>query len=143
MAELQADPEWVRMNAEDDARYAAEVAKLQAELAPEHAPLLRDLAAVGLRVRSVSELVNMSAPYPKAIPVLLAHLAKARHPVLRDMLARSLTVEEAEGIAGGPILHELKREQDSETRWAMANALTIVAGPADKAEIAAMVKDPH
>jgi hypothetical protein len=82
---------------------------------------------VGLNVSSISDLVNMSAAYPQAVPVLLRHLAMARHPVLRDSLARALTVREARGIAGGPILRELKRESDSEARWAMANALTIVA----------------
>jgi hypothetical protein len=142
IAALHADPEWVRENAEREARHAASVAQLRAEMEPEHAPLRRDLAGVGLPVRSLAELVNMSAPYPDAVPVLLRHLAAVRHPVLRQMLARALTVEEARGVAGGPIIQELKREQDSEARWAMANALTIVAAPGDANEIEALHADP-
>ena len=141
-ARLEADPEWVRRNAENKARHAAEVAKLWAEMEPEHAPLRRDLSAVGLDVGSVSDLLNINAPYPKAVPVLLHHLATLRHPVLRHTLARALSVQEAEGLAGGPILRELRREADSMTRWAMANALTIVAVPGDADEIAALVDDP-
>jgi hypothetical protein len=140
-ARAAADPEFQRKRAERKARHAA----LWAEMEPEHAAIRRDLAAVGLKVSSIDEVINMSAPYPKAIPVLVQHLATARHPVLRDALARALTVREAEGIASGPILRELKREPNpgSETRWAMANALTIVAVPADADEIAALVEDPN
>src|SRR5580704_11266041 len=99
MALLEADPEWVRRRAERDARRAAEIAKRRAELEPEQAPLRRELAEeAGLSVRSVWELVNMSAPYPKAVPVLLRHLPIARHPSLREGIARALTVQEAEGL---------------------------------------------
>jgi hypothetical protein len=143
MALLEADPEWVRRRAERDARRAAEIAKRRAELEPEQAPLRRELAEeAGLSVRSVWELVNMSAPYPKAVPVLLRHLPIARHPSLREGIARALTVQEAEGLAGGPILRELRRESDSKVRWAMANTLTIVAVPGDADEIDALVRDP-
>jgi hypothetical protein len=61
---------------------------------------------------------------------------------MRQILGRSLTVREARGVAGGPILRVLKGEQDSETRWVMANALTIVAGPGDADEIAALLANP-
>jgi len=143
MAMLEADPDWVRRRDERLARHAAEVARLRTETEPEHAPLRRDLAAVGLPVSSISDLVNMSAPYPQAVPVLLRHLATSRHPVMRDSLARALTVREAEGVAGGPILRELKKESHHDTRWALANALTIVSAPEDAAEITALLNDPN
>jgi hypothetical protein len=142
MAQLEADPEWVRRRDERDATHAAEVAKIRAEMEPEQAPLRRDLAAVGLAVSNLSELLKISAPYPNAVPVLLQHLKTVRHPVLRQTLARALTVQEAEGVAGGPILRELEREQDHQARWAMANALTIVAVPGDADGIAALIDDP-
>jgi hypothetical protein len=142
MARLEADPEWVARRAEREARHAASVAQLRAEMEPEAAPLRGDLAAIGLPVASVWDLVNMSAPYPKAVPILLQHLATARHPVQREGLARALTVQEAEGVAGPPILRELKKEEHPGTRWALANALTIVATRADADEIGALVEDP-
>src|SRR5476651_856907 len=144
MAELQADPDWVRGMAEADARHAASVAKLRAELEPEEAALRRDLRRVGMHTHSVSDLVNMDAPYPpEAVPILVHHLQAARHPVMRSSLARALTVEQAEGVAGGPLLRELRRETDPNARWVMANALTIVATPDDADEIAALVRDPE
>jgi hypothetical protein len=143
MARLEADPEWVARRAEREARHAASVAQLRVEMEPEAAPLRRDLAAIGLPVASVWDLVNMSAPYPKAVPILLRHLATARHPVQREGLARALTVQEAEGVAGPPILRELKNEEHPDTRWAFANALTIVATPAEADDIAALVDDPN
>jgi len=142
MEQLEADPEWVRQRDERRALHAASVEKLRLEMEPEHAPLMRDLAAIGMKVRSTDDVVNMSAPYPEAVPVLLRHLQTARHPVMRNSLARSLTVREARGVAGGPILRELKRERDSEVRFAMANALTIVATRDDADEIAALLADP-
>lgn len=143
MTLLESDPEWVRQRDEREARHAAEVAKLRAEQEPEAAPLRREIASeAGLSIRSVWDLVNMNARYPKAVPVLLRHLAIARHPVLREGIARALTAQEAEGVASGPILRELKRESDGNVRWAMANALTIVAVPADADESAALIRDP-
>jgi hypothetical protein len=143
MALLEADPEWVRQRDERDARHAAEVARLHAEVEPEAAPFRREIAAeAGLSIGSVWDMVKMAAPYPKAIPVLLRHLRSSRHPIQREGIARALTVQEAEGIASGPILEELKRETNHHVRWAMANTLTIVAVPADGDAIAALVHDP-
>jgi hypothetical protein len=45
--------------------------------------------------------MNTGSPWPRQ---------SARHPALRDALARALTVREAEGVASGPILRELKQE---------------------------------
>jgi hypothetical protein len=110
---------------------------------PEAAPLRRDLAAIGLPVASVWDLVNTSAPYPEAVPILLRHLATARHPVVRQGLARALTVREAKGVAGPPIVRELKHEENPETRWTLANALPVVATAAEADDIAALIADPN
>ena len=84
-----------------------------------------------------------SKTYPKAVPVLVRHLQQARHPVQRSGLARALTVAEAVGVAGSPLLQALRREADPNARWAMANALTIAACPDDASEIAVLVRDPE
>jgi hypothetical protein len=143
--EIMADPEWARTQGERDARearHSAEVAKLRSEMEPEAAPLRRDLATVGLKVDSIYDLVNMNAAYPEAIPVLLRHLKTSRHQVQREGLARALSVLEAEGVAGGPILDELEHEREHDTRWALANTLIMVATPAEADRIAALAADP-
>jgi hypothetical protein len=61
---------------------------------------------------------------------------------MRDMTARALTVVEARGIAGQPLLRELRRETDPEVRWVFANALTIAANKDDVDEITALATDP-
>jgi hypothetical protein len=67
------------------------------------------------------------------------HLQQVRHPRLREGIARALTVPEARGAAARVILSELQKPDDnppgmqwaigcpSEVRWALANALTVVA----------------
>lgn len=143
MARLQADPEWVRKNAEREASQRAAVEKLRSELRPEQEPLLHDLGIAGYELSSVWDLVNLGSPYRAAIPVLLAHLASAQHPVLRNGIARALAVQEAEGIAAGPVIDALKVEKDPEVRWALANTLTIVAAKNNASQIAALVESPE
>ncbi len=144
MAELQADPEWVQRRQEQQSRHAARVAHLKAELEPEQAPLLADLADAGLKINSVWDLVNSSECYSNAIPVLCKHLRLVHHPVLREGIARALTVPEARGVAGCEILEELKRENDmsaSSVRWALANALTVMADETMTVEIKLLLGD--
>jgi hypothetical protein len=141
---LNSCPEWVRQNADREARHRSEVEKTQREVKPEEDPLLLDLARAGCRVGSVWDLVNTSASYPDAILVLLKYLPLARHPVLRNGIARALTVKEARGIAAGPILRELKKpSEDTEVRWALAHALTVVAEKKDAEEIKSLINDRH
>jgi hypothetical protein len=124
MSRLQSDPEWVRENAKREAQHRARVEQRRQELRPEETPLLAELAAVGINVDSIWDLVNAKWPYQAAIPVLSAHLQRARHPVLREGIARALTVPEARGIAGRIILAELQRPYDEsrmqcDGRWPM------------------------
>lgn len=142
MAELQNDPEWVEQDRQRKAKHKARIDQLQAELAPEEAPLVADLTAVGCQFSEVWDMVNTSASYPEAVPVLLKHLPLVTHRVLRQGIGRALAVLEAEGMAGPTILQELRREQDPETRWVFANTLTIVADRSDAEPIRTLVEDP-
>jgi hypothetical protein len=144
MSRLQSDPDWVRENAEREARHKAAVEQRREEMRPEQTPLLADLAAVGIKVDSVWELVNVKWPYPTAIPVLAAHLQRVRHPVLREGIGRALTVQEARGVAARVILSELQRplsESPHSVRWVLANALTLAGDDSIVDEIKALVAD--
>jgi hypothetical protein len=168
MAELQSDPEWVRQNAERERAHAASVAKLQAEIKPEHDALLADLNAAGVRlpmgwvkqislppeerpgdklfpVKSIYDLVNTSASYPEAIPILIRHLERVRHPVMRSGIIRSLAVKESRGEGGRVLLNELKSGKDakgSELRGLIALALTVAADKSMLDELIALANDP-
>lgn len=138
MAELLADPEWVAREREREAKKQAAALKFRAE----EEPIIADLAKVGFEVGSVWDLVNTNKNYPAAIPVLLDHLCRPYHERIRNGIIRAMTVKEAKGIAGAAILDELRREVDSENRWVLANALTVVAERKDIAAIEALHSDP-
>ncbi|RYZ75725.1 MAG: hypothetical protein EOP06_32050 [Proteobacteria bacterium] len=138
MAELHADPEWV---ARDAARQAKrDVAELR--FREEEKPIIDDLAKVGIEVQSVWDLVNTNAHYEAAIEILLDHLKRSYHARIRNGLIRAITTKDALGIAGSTIINELRREGEAENRWALANALTVVADKSDKFEIKALLNDP-
>jgi hypothetical protein len=144
MSRLQSDPDWVRENAEREARHKAAVERRRDEMRPEQMPLLADLAAAGVKVDSVWDLVNAKWHYPAAIPVLAAHLQRVRHPVLREGIARALAVPEARGAAGRVLLSELQRpsgESPHSVRWVIANALTVVGDDGIVDEIKALIAD--
>lgn len=131
-------PEWVEQrDRKEAARRAAEDGYRDAQ-----AGLLADLAAVEIDVTSVWDLVNSPTRYAAAVPVLLRHLGRPYPTRVREGLARSLTAQEATGIAGPGLIDALKRETDPEVRWALANALTIVAGPGDILALRALLADP-
>src|SRR5882672_7894730 len=135
---LRADPEWVRENEERAKRHQASVAQLQSELAPEEAPLIEALRQAGYEVTSVWDLVNSDQPYPGAIPVLCEFFKGSCHPVLREGIVRALTVPESRGVATTNLLTALMRSGERESpsvRWALANALTVVADKSTAGEI--------
>jgi hypothetical protein len=138
MAELHANPEWVAQNAAREAKRA----EAEAQFRIEEDPIITDLAAAGFEVGSVWDLVNTNERYPNAIPVLLQHLTKPYHVRIREGVIRALTTPDARGVAAEAILAELRQEQDSEVRWALANALTVAADRADAAAIKVLLDDP-
>lgn len=144
MSRLQSDPDWVRENAEREARHKAAIEQRWEEIKPEQTPLLTDLAAAAIKVDSVWDLVNAKQPYQAAIPVLIAHLQRVRHPVLREGIGRALTVPEARGAAARVILSELRRplsESPHSVRWVLANALTVAGDGSIVSEIKALIVD--
>lgn len=135
---FKACPEWVAQNAAREAKRAV----AEAQFRIEEEPIIADLAMSGFEVGSVWDLVNTNKTYPTAIPVLLDHLRRSYHARIREGIIRALTVKEAKGLAGGDIISELRQEADSENRWALANALTVVAERGNAAAIQALLDDP-
>jgi hypothetical protein len=146
MQELNSDPEWVRQNAIREAQHKARVEKVKAEVAEEEGPLLADLRELGYEVSSIWDLVNSNSNYAPAIPILAKYLPTTRHPMLREGIVRALTVKEARRIAGAVLLQELISRKDaygSETRWTLANALTVASDETMRDTIEAMISDRH
>ncbi len=123
---LKRDPVYMRRKAERERRRAL----VAADLEMDESSLVAELADVGVAVRSVWDLVNTPGSYPAAIDVLARHLRSEHLPRTREGIARALTVKEARGIAGRSVLEALMRSSrldESEVRWALANALTVIA----------------
>ena len=108
------------------------------------------LKRVGLAVSSVYDLVNTKEPYPKAIPVLIMLLPEIEHLAIKDGIVRALTVKEARGLAGPPLIREFLRypfdeceEMDhaQHNKWAVGNALSIVATESDYDALVELLRD--
>lgn len=114
------------------------------------AAFVDELAEVGLAVESPWDLVNSRRPYPAAIPVLLdwldrvdAEVAAPERSKFREALVRGLAVKEARGgVAAPALLREFHRAGASfEYRWAIGNALEIVADDAVFDAVADLARD--
>jgi hypothetical protein len=99
---LEADPEYMRRKAERDREIEDRVAQSRAE----QTELLKDLETVGVKVKSVWDLVNTTAPYREAFPVLLQHLRRPYSPGTREGIARSLAVKAARPVAWRTLVEE-------------------------------------
>ncbi len=90
--ELEKDEEYLRRRAEREAARAA----FRAELDRAEQPLVADLAAHGVEVESVWDLVNRPNDYEQVLPVLLAHLRDGDYPErIRAGIARSLATPQS------------------------------------------------
>jgi len=138
LAEMAKDPEWVARHAAQDAKQR----ELEARYRAEEELMVADLRRAGYRVGSVYDLVNTAQSYPDAIPVLLNHIKRPYSDRIKEGIARALTVREARGIAGPGIIATLRHSQDNDRvcRWALANALTIVADRADRDAIKGLIE---
>lgn len=139
--ELHKDPSWVKA-------YQAKHCEIEQQMKAfrrEEKPLIDDLLRHGVAVQSVWDLVNSEVPYPGAVEVLGAHLERDYHPKILEGIARALTVTEAKGTpAAKRVLATIQRlsgEGKCELRWALANAMVIIADSQMTEQIARMCKD--
>lgn len=90
-AELQNNPAWLAMRRAKD----EESEKRRAETRLEEAPILGELAANGVQVGFVSDLVNRRNDYSAILPILMKHLRMKYQDGTKEMLARAIAVPEA------------------------------------------------
>lgn len=86
-----ADPEWVARKQRDELIGTERIAKFRAE----QAPLMKELAGIGIHYESLGAMLNSGGPYKSAIPVLLTHLRKPYSIPTRESIARCLAVPDA------------------------------------------------
>jgi hypothetical protein len=143
MEQLNQDPEFVRRREQRDAHFK----ELQKRLAEAEWPLVTALNDSGVQVKSVSDLVNTKRADPLAIPVLTAHLRYPYPWPIREGIARALTTKSAGNDAYTALVREFKQLPESQEndqnqfKWALGNAISIVADKNNFDEIVDLVRD--
>lgn len=89
-------------------------------------PLLDELADVGYHVHSMNELIRSGRRYRDAVPVLCAWLTRLAEPQWKEAVVRALSVPWAKA-ALPLLLSEFKSCRDASLRWALGNALEVLA----------------
>jgi hypothetical protein len=110
----------------------------------EVAPILVDLARLGIHVDSLDPLINTAMDYRVAIPLLISWLPQVSYPPVKESLARALTLKEAKGVAARPLVEEYRNvpgEEESSLKWAIGNALSMVADDTVYTDIVELVRD--
>lgn len=107
------------------------------------------LRQCGLDVSSVWKLVNTRESYEEVIPILIEMLAKVQDLGEVEGIARALTVKEAAPAAAQPLIAKFRhlindRSRRAESvRWAIANALTVVANKDSTDDIIELLASPE
>jgi hypothetical protein len=129
--QLEANPEQA---ARRDAR-AARHAEGGKQIATDEAPLIAELADVGLVVSSVYDFVGKQLAPNLALPILVRHLSVEHHPRIREGLIRALGIPSARHMALDPLCNAFRKERDPTLQWVIANALSGMARFEEVAEL--------
>lgn len=107
-------------------------------------PILAELAQAGVQAQSLSDLINTSIDYQSAVPLLIEWLPRTGHRAVKEMLARALTVKWARPEAAQPLIAEFLLASETKEpglKWAIGNALSVVADASVFDEIVELVRD--
>jgi hypothetical protein len=138
---LEADPDYVRRRKEQD----EDLAKLDAMYRDAEAPLLKDLAKLGIEVGSVYDLVNDTVAYEQAVPLLLDHLGRRYPDAIREGIARALSIPAARGLGWQVLVDEYRQTPDENNRVKDGLAVAL-SGAADDSVIQDLIdlaRDKH
>lgn len=142
MAQLQADPDYVKRRKEKEEKRR----QLEAEYAKAEAPLVEELRAAGVDVDSAWQLippdcrVRTPAPYPEALPILLRHLSKEYPDAVLAGIAGALAVPEAKP-AWDELVRQYRLHQETRTKDTLASTLATIADAELLGELIALAKD--
>jgi HEAT repeat protein len=137
---LREDPVYMAKNSEREKRRDA----LAQEFARQGEPIVSDLVTVGFIYSSIDDLRRSGVRYEKAVPVLVKWLALVTNQALKESIVRALSVPWARPVAALPLIAEFKATKglnSDSLKWAIGNALSIVADDSVFPEIAELVAD--
>jgi HEAT repeat protein len=106
----------------------ARTASVRKEFREEERPLIDDLAAIGFHVESVRDVLQFSrADYAQCVPVLLHRLQLISNESVKESVVRVLTTKTARPAATLPLIREFEDSENFYYKWAVGNALSVVA----------------
>ena len=137
MAQLERDSEYQARIAEIERR---RLVLVEGSL-KDAQPLVAELAVQGFEVQTPADLFNKRMNYRSAVPTLIEWLPRISNPDVKADIARALSVKWAKPTATPVLLQEFERAEDDILRWAIANALEVVADDSAFIPIAAWASD--
>ena len=136
IAKLKRDPKFTM----EEARRTEQHRLRREELRDAGASLVTELGQLGYHVSSPSELLERQINYDDAIPLLKKWLRATDEIALKEIIVRMLSIPSAHSAA--PLLIEEYRHQDNRgLKWAIANALSIIADDAVFEDISTLAKE--
>lgn len=108
-------------------------------------PILDELSKIGYSVDTIMDLIYMKKKYKSAIPLLVEWLPQIENQNLKEAIVRVLSVPWARGSkANSVLINEFRKAPSgSSLKWAIANALEVVADDNSYDEIVNLVQDPR
>ena len=107
-------------------------------------PVISELAAHGFDVRTIRDLRYNYSDYRTAVPVLIRWLPRVDYEPLKEDIVRTLSVPWAKPDAAPALVAAFRRSSDPgefNLRWAIANALSVVADEAVLTDVIALAQD--
>ncbi len=142
VAELRSAPEFVAREQQREREPQAN-AQLYSKAA---GPILRELNKAGFQVQSVGALRQSGTEYRSAISILLRWLPLVTYLPLKEEIVRALSVPWARSLVGPTLVDEFRRAEGpagTGIRWAIANALEVVADEDVLEDLIELVRDPR
>jgi HEAT repeat protein len=140
MRRLMRDPEYVAQLNEKK-RQSEENAERHDRIA---APIIEGLQDAGYHVDSLDVLCQSGARYASAIPILIKWLPKISDANVKESIVRALSVPWAKPTAAKPLIQEFRNAPDtanSGLKWAIGNALSIVADDSVLSDLCELLRD--
>lgn len=119
-------------------------------------PLLDELRAIGINVRTAWDLREWQEPYQSAIPILIEHLTRDYPPNVRKGIAMALGKKWARELAWEPLVKIYSMEPNlsgpalageigapSEPKDQMAVSISEMAKPEDLKEVVGLLENPQ
>jgi hypothetical protein len=108
------------------------------------APVVSELIQTGFQIEGISDLFNKRYNYRYAIPILMKWLPRVENIYIKEEIVRALSVKWAKPDAGPLLVDEFRKADDATSgalKWAIANALSVVADESVMDDILELVQD--